>query len=180
MWHKLRQQILELPEAKVDSLKRLNYLQCVINETLRLNPPISNMTRIALRDTVLPTGGGPKGDAPVFVSKGTIVSSNFAKLHRNKDVYGEDVDLWLPERWETLKMSRLAWKFVPFGGGPHSYPGQQLALNRVLFTVARPLKTFDRIENRDPVQEFVPLYMLVTASQNAPRPPCSLTPQMLR
>lgn len=31
--------------------------------------------------------------------KGTRVSSNFAKLHRNKDVYGEDVDLWLPERW---------------------------------------------------------------------------------
>ena len=124
------------------------------------------MARIALRDTVLPIGGGLKGDALIFVSKGTIVSSNIAKLHRNEDVYGEDVDLWLPEWWETLKMSRLAWKFMPLGGGPHSCPGQRLALNRVLFIVARLLNTFNRIENRDPIQEFLPVYKLVTASQN--------------
>lgn len=166
MWHKLRQQILDVPETTVDGLKRLSYLQNVINEALRLNPPVSNMTRIALKDTVLPRGGGPKGDAPIFVSKGTIVSSVFFKLHRNKDVYGEDVELWRPERWENLKLLELAWKFVPFGGGPHACPGQQLVLNRVSFTLTRLLKAFDRIENRDPVQEFVPLHKLVTASQN--------------
>jgi cytochrome P450 len=166
VWHKLRRQILDLPEVTVERLKHLNYLQHVINETLRLNPPVSNMTRIALSDTVLPTGGGPKGDAPVFVSKGTIISSAFFKLHRNKDVYGEDVDLWRPERWENLNISRLVWKFVPFGGGPHACPGQQLALNRVSFTLARLLKAFKGIESRDPVREFVPIYKLVTASQN--------------
>lgn len=124
------------------------------------------MTRIALRDTVLPTGGGPNGDAPVFVPKGTIVSSAFFKLHRNKDVYGEDVESWRPERWENFKISSLAWKFMPFGGGPHACPGQQLALNHVSFVLARFLKAFNKIENRDPVREFVPVYKLVTASKN--------------
>lgn len=81
-------------------------------------------------------------------------------------MYGEYVDLWLPERWETLKMSGLAWKFMPFGSGPHSCPGPRLALNRVLFIVARLLNTFNRIENQDSVQERVPVYKLVTASQN--------------
>lgn len=155
-----------MPVLSLDALKRLRYLQDVINETLRLQPPISNMTRIALKDTVLPTGGGPKRDAPVFVARGTVIFANFYNLHRNKDVYGEDVDVWRPNRWESLKLSGLAWKFLPFGGGAHMCPGQQLAWNRVLITVATLLKAFGRIENRDPVMEFVPSYKLVTASQN--------------
>ncbi|KAI9729790.1 MAG: hypothetical protein M1818_008404 [Claussenomyces sp. TS43310] len=166
VWTKLRQRILEVPELTVDALKRVDYLQYVINETLRLTPPVSNMSRIALKDTVLPSGGGPKGDAPVLVAKGTIMSSAFYYLHRNQDVYGEDAEHWRPERWENLKLSELTWQFVPFGGGPHVCPGQNLSMNNVSFTLARLVQIFGRIENRDPVEEFIPVYKLVTESQN--------------
>jgi cytochrome P450 len=124
------------------------------------------MTRIAVKDTTLPLGGGPDGLSPIFVPKGTVVASSFYALHHRKDIYGDDADLWRPERWEELKLSTLAWKFIPFGGGAHVCPGQNLAMNRVAFTVARIVEAFDRIENRDLVAEFVPLYKLVTASQN--------------
>jgi cytochrome P450 len=168
VWHKLRQQILDIPEITTDSLKRLSYLQNVINETLRVSPPVSNMTRIAIKDTALPSGGGPDRNAPVYVPKGTVLACSFYNLHRRRDIYGDDEDIekWRPDRWEHLKLSNLAWKFMPFGGGPHVCPGQNLALNRVAFTVARLVRAFERIENRDPVLEFVPLYKLVTASQN--------------
>ena len=57
----LREEILEegLSNATwtFDRLKGLIYLQQVINETFRLNPAISTNARMALRDTILPTGG---------------------------------------------------------------------------------------------------------------------------
>lgn len=172
VWHKLRQQVLALPEITTDNLKGLGYLQHIINETLRVNPPVSNMTRIAIRDTTLPFGGGPNKDAPVYVPKGTVIASSFYNVHRRKDIYGNDNDesydtgVWRPERWEDLKLSNLAWKFIPFGGGPHLCPGQNLAMNVTAYALARLVKEFDRIENRDPVLEFVSVYKLVTASQN--------------
>jgi cytochrome P450 len=168
-WRKLRQQVLELPEITTENVKRLNYLQYIINETFRVNPPVSNMTRIAIRDTVLPTGGGPDKTAPVYVPKGTVVGCSFYNLHRRSDIYADDdgdTESWRPERWEKLKLPQLAWKFMPFGGGTHICPAQILAFNRVAFTVARLVGAFERIENRDPVKEFVPAYKLVTASQN--------------
>jgi cytochrome P450 len=168
-WRKLRQQVLELPEITTENVKRLNYLQYIINETFRVNPPVSNMTRIAIRDTVLPTGGGPDKTAPVYVPKGTVVGCSFHNLHRRSDIYADDdgdTESWRPERWEKLKLPQLAWKFMPFGGGTHICPAQILAFNRVAFTVARLVGAFERIENRDPVKEFVPAYKLVTASQN--------------
>ncbi|KAF3391860.1 Cytochrome P450 52A13 [Talaromyces pinophilus] len=165
-WKKLRKHLLELSEITTSNLKRLEYLYHVINETLRVTPPVSNMTRIAIKDTTLPLGGGPDGYSPVFVPRGTVVASSFYALHHRKDIYGDDADTWRPERWEELKLSTLAWKFMPFGGGAHVCPGQNLAMNRVAFTVARIVVAFDSIENRDPVAEFVPLYKLVTASQN--------------
>ena len=55
---------------------------------------------------------------------------------------------------------------MPFGAGPHVCPGRELAMKRMTYTVARMLKVFARLENRDPVEEFVPDYRLVTANQN--------------
>ena len=166
MWQKLRNQLLDLSQIMTNDLKQLDYLHHIIHETLRLTPPVTNMTRIAVKDTVLPLGGGPDRLSPVFVPQGTVVSSSFQALHHQRDMYGHDADCWRPERWEELKLSTLAWKFLPFGGGPHVCPGQNLAMNRVAFTVARIVKAFDRIENRDSVAEFVPMYKLVTTSRN--------------
>lgn len=168
-WRKLHQQVLELPEITTESVKRIEYLHHIINETFRVNPPVSNMTRIAIKDTVLPTGGGPDKTAPVYVPKGTVIGCSFHNLHRRSEIYADedgDTESWRPERWEKLKLSQLAWKFMPFGGGTHICPAQTLAFNRVAFTVARIVGAFERIENRDPVKEFVPAYKLVTASQN--------------
>jgi cytochrome P450 len=166
VWKKLRKDLLELPKITTGNLKRLDYLRYIINETLRVNPPVSNMTRVAVKNTALPLGGGPDGLSPVFVPKGTIIASSFYSLHHRRDIFGDDAELWRPERWEELNLSTLAWKFIPFGGGPHVCPGQNMAMNRVAFTVARIVEAFNSIENCDPVAEFVPLYKLVTASQN--------------
>ncbi|KAL8634379.1 MAG: hypothetical protein Q9228_008027, partial [Teloschistes exilis] len=105
-----------------ECLNACKYLQAVMNETFRLNPTIGQMSRAALRDTVLPTGGGSDTAAPVFVKKGTTLITSFYALHRSRDRWGQDADLWRPERWLKIGVDGLRkvphWTFLPFGGGP--------------------------------------------------------------
>ena len=170
VYRKLRSEILEAgkehSEWTFERLKSIKYLQHVINETFRLNPAIGTNTRMALRDTILPTGGGPTGygTSPVYVKKGDTITVSFYALHRRKDVFGNDVNVFRPERWDNLRPPH--WSYLPFGGGPRVCPGQNLALTEVAYTIVKILQTFKSIENRDPVLEFVEVYKITTDSGN--------------
>lgn len=168
VWAKLRQEALTLApateELTFERLKSLKYLQQVISENHRLNPTIGTVTRVALHDAILPTGGGASGSAPVFVQKGDAVTTSFYALHRRKDIFGDDADKFRPERWEGLRPPH--WAYLPFGGGPRMCPGQQLALTEIAYTVVRMLREFQALENRDPVWEFVEEWKLSTESAN--------------
>lgn len=88
-----------------EQLRGMRYLNWVLKEALRLNPPVAANMREAVRDTVLPRGGGPDGKAPVFVRKGTNVRYLPWVMHRRKDIFGEDADEFRPERWEGLRVT---------------------------------------------------------------------------
>lgn len=149
-----------------ERLKSLKYLQFVINETFRLNPTIGTNTRMALKDTILPTGGGPSGHgtSPILVRKGDSVVFGFYGLHRMPNVFGDDVDVFRPERWEKLRPAH--WSYLPFGGGFRVCPGQQLALTEIGYCLVRMVQAFERVENRDPTMEFVEHYKITTESKN--------------
>ncbi|KAG4441602.1 hypothetical protein IFR05_002886 [Cadophora sp. M221] len=162
---KLRDEVRDENELTYSSLQRLPYLQKVIKETMRLNPPVGTMSRVVVDDVaVLPRGGGASGDSPVFMKKGDLLQASFYTLHRNKSIYGEDVEIFNPGRWEDV--APTAWEFLPFGGGPRVCPGRNLAMVQAQFVLVRMLQAFDEIENRDPVFEFVELFKLVTESKN--------------
>jgi len=110
---------------KVDfaSLKSCRYLQHVVSETLRLYPAVPLNNRQAIRDTVLPVGGGADGTKPVAVRKGQIVGFIVYWMHRRPDLWGEDASLFRPERFEDRK---LDWSFLPFSGGPRICLGRKL------------------------------------------------------
>ena len=102
---KLRDEIAALPtgDPSWEQLKGMAYLQMAIKEALRLNPPVALNAREAVRDTVLPRGGGPDGTQPVFVPKGTNVRYQPWCMQRRRDLYGEDAEEFRPERWETIR-----------------------------------------------------------------------------
>ena len=170
VYAKLRYEILnaegDQTEWTFERLKSLRYLQYVINETFRLNPPIGTTTRMALRHTILPTGGGSShdGGSPIYIRKGDVVTFNFYALHRRQDLFGDDASLFRPERWESLRPTH--WSYLPFGGGPRVCPGQQLALTEVGYTIVKIAQTFKEINNRDPVLDFVEHYKISTESKN--------------
>lgn len=125
------------------TLKSCRYLQYVMFETLRLYPVVPINNRVALRDTVLPTGGGPSGKSPLAVQKGQVCNFFAYGLHRSVDVWGLDAAEFKPERWEGRKMD---WNYVPFSGGPRVCLGQQYALTEAGYVVVRMLQEFEAVE----------------------------------
>ena len=93
-----------------------------------MHPPIPINSRTAIRDTVLPTGGGEDGKAPLFVSKNTVVGYNLFAMHRRPDLW-ESPDEFKPERWAGRK---TGWEFLPFNGGPRICMGREYSLYRSL------------------------------------------------
>jgi cytochrome P450 len=166
-WTKLQNEISTVGSASLTPklVKSLKYLHAVINETMRLYHGLSSNERIALRDTVLPTGGGPDGTAPIFVNKGVKVVIWFATMARRKDIWGDDADIWRPERWDgDFRPDR--WINFPFGAGPRMCPASDLGVTQIAITTIRVLQKFKTIENRDPVEEFIDRWRVTTASKN--------------
>ncbi|KAL6718680.1 hypothetical protein ACLMJK_002914 [Lecanora helva] len=97
--------------------RNLPYLHACIQETFRVHPPFGeNMERI------VPTPGADI--CGHYVPAGTVVGCNQGMIHRHKPTFGDDVDIFRPERWlETpengdmiRKMERTMFQF---GAGNH-------------------------------------------------------------
>ncbi|KAB5583416.1 cytochrome P450 [Coniochaeta sp. 2T2.1] len=150
VWRKLKEEVRRqfggrLP--RFEEIPQCRYVRWTINESLRLYPPVPVNSRVAVRDTVIPTGGGPDGNSPVLITQGTPIVYNVSGLHRREDIYGPDADEFRPERWESL---RVGWEFLAFSGGPRICIGQQFAITEASYVLIRFLQTFEIVECTDP------------------------------
>ncbi|KAH7010815.1 cytochrome P450 [Microdochium trichocladiopsis] len=125
--HKAQAEVDEVIGDKVltyDMLPNLKYLDACIKETLRMQHPVSLLTRFSTKDTVI---GGK-----YFIRKGQMVSGIWRHFHRDKNAWGEDADVYRPERMldaEFQKMPPNAWK--PYGDGLRACIGRgKLTYNR--------------------------------------------------
>lgn len=64
-------------------------------------------------------------------------------MHRRKDIWGPDAEIFKPERWETR---RPGWDYLPFNGGPRICIGQQFALTETGYVVVRLMQRIDSID----------------------------------
>ena len=165
VWTDLRSSALSLglKPLTFEVLKSLVLFRHVLFETIRLQGPSGRVLRTALRDTILPVGGGPDGQSPVLIEQGVIVALNLWGLHHDRDVWGDDVDEFKPQRWLG---KRPMWEFVPFLGGPRICPAQQQVLTQAIYVLVRLVREFLVIENRDPTQEYVELTKITVESRN--------------
>lgn len=154
IWSKLRANVIEhyVSPMTFASLEDMSYVKWVASETLRLFPPIANNGRMAVRDTVLPVGGGPDGKAPLLVAKGSTVLFSVFAMQRRTDLWGEDAEEFKPERWDpqSENKGRHGWEYLPFLGGPRICPGQKFALTQIIHVLARLAYKFEKLENLDP------------------------------
>jgi cytochrome P450 len=87
-----RENRLSRPIIRESEAKILPYLQGCIYEGLRIGPPITSL---------VPKQTPPEGDFinGMFIPGGTAIGTSFFGIQRNKTVYGDDADVFRPERW---------------------------------------------------------------------------------
>lgn len=81
-------------QITLSKLKNCSYLQWLLYEVLRVYPAVPVNIREAVRDTSLPTGGGPDGNSPVFIPKGHLVAWEVRHHHQhNQFVVNTSTDI---------------------------------------------------------------------------------------
>lgn len=165
IWMDLRRQALALGDQPLtfELLKSLSSFRHVMLESLRLHGSSGRLQRTATRDTVLPRGGGPDGLDPVFVPKGSQVSLDLSSHLNDREVWGDDVHIFRPSRFEGRVTK---WDFVPFSGGPRICPAQQQVITQSVYLLVRMVRHFEMIENRDPCLEHVEKLKIMIESRN--------------
>ncbi|KAL3425365.1 benzoate 4-monooxygenase cytochrome p450 [Phlyctema vagabunda] len=117
--------------------RRLPFLQAVIKEGLRIWPPVTG-----LMSKTVPKGGDILNG--VFVPGGTEVGYCAWGLQRIKSIYGEDADVFRPERWldpdpDRVREMEKTVELV-FVYGKWQCPGKSVAaieLNKVFIELFR-------------------------------------------
>ena len=103
----------------VQDLAKMEYLERVIEESMRLIPPVWGLEREAISDDVLSGYRVKKGDA-VAISTWTL--HRLPQYWENPE--GFDPDRFLPE----AKKARARFVYLPFGGGPRVCIGASFAM----------------------------------------------------
>jgi cytochrome P450 len=132
--------------ATMADLQALPYTGWVVNEAIRLYPPIWGFGREAVRATDI---------GPYRIPAGTNVFASQWVIHRDPRYY-ERPDEFLPERWSDGLARRLPRAaYMPFGLGPRRCLGSTFALLEavlVLATICRRFR-FTPLEGQQPVME---------------------------
>jgi cytochrome P450 len=115
----------------------LPYLQACIAEGLRVWPPVASL----IYKVVPPEGDTWDGK---FIPGGTNIGYSAWALHHSRALYGEDADVFRPERWLEVETGCERWKEMQrsvelvFGYGKYGCLGKTIAaieLNKVFAEV---------------------------------------------
>lgn len=127
--------------------KKLKYLEACINESLRLHSTSSmGLPR------VVPEGG--LNVCGRYFKEGTILSVPSYTIHRDPETWGEDVEVFRPERWFERDQNLIQKTFNPFSYGPRGCVGKNLATMELFIIIATVFRRYE-FALEDPNQSFL-------------------------
>lgn len=121
------QQVLGGRAPSVADLPRLRYTERVVQESLRLYPPVYAIGREAVTECTI---GGYR------VLPGTTVLMSQWVMHR-RPRYFADPEVFDPDRWQDERAKRVPkYAYFPFGGGPRVCIGNTFAMMEAVLALA--------------------------------------------
>lgn len=139
-------EVLGADLPRVEQLGKLQYIDQVLNETLRIWP---TAPAFALR----PYEEGVLGGRYAF-RRGETALVLVPMLHRDPAVWGDDAEAFDPDRFAPERVAQLppnAWK--PFGNGQRACIGRPFAMQEAKLVLAMILQRFDLAEH-DPAYQL--------------------------
>jgi len=135
-----REEVLQVmgdKEVDFEGLKNLKILTMILNEVLRLYPPINMLTRETHKETKL---------GNMMIPSGVMLSLPTIHVHHDPKIWGDDVNEFKPERFSQGIINATKGKgstpFFPFSNGPRVCVGQNLAMTEVKIAMTMILQRF--------------------------------------
>nr|GMC97019.1 cytokinin hydroxylase-like [Ipomoea batatas]GMD00903.1 cytokinin hydroxylase-like [Ipomoea batatas] len=132
---KVREEVMQVCNGdppSIEHLSKLTLLSAVINESLRLYPPVTLLPRMAFEDFKL-------GD--LHIPKGLAIWIPVLAIHHSEEIWGKDVNEFKPERFLSRSYSAGRF-FLPFAAGPRNCIGQSYALMEAKIVLAMLISRF--------------------------------------
>uniref|UniRef100_A0AC34RMV4 Cytochrome P450 n=1 Tax=Panagrolaimus sp. JU765 TaxID=591449 RepID=A0AC34RMV4_9BILA len=135
---KLREEVLSVLDGKetieYDDMKNLEYMDQVINETLRMYPPAVRLNRLCQKNIEL---------NGIEIEKDSAFSFDVYNIHHDPNNYPDPYE-FDPERFTPEnKAARHPMAFLPFGAGPRICLGMRFAEYEMRVALTDLIKNFE-------------------------------------
>ncbi|KAJ7468090.1 cytochrome P450 [Mycena latifolia] len=149
---RLRAEILSYGrDLSYDDIQKLEFLDAVVKEGLRLHPASPQTERLALEDDVIPLSNPLPGVGASFhVKKGQVIHIPFMTMNTNPQVWGPSAAVFDPTRWLVTRDPATlpsGWSgLLTFCDGPRNCIGWRLAVLEfkiILATIVRSIVLVD-------------------------------------
>lgn len=126
--------VLSDRDPKYADVEQLPFIRAIVDETLRLYPPVHAFSREALGPDTLPTGK--------TIKKRSLITIPAYVLHRHQEHWKEPEafrpDRFLPENKDQVKR----YSYIPFGAGPRLCLGKFFGLTEAVIVLSMVLQRF--------------------------------------
>lgn len=118
-----------------DIVTKMPFTEMALKETMRLFPVVGFAGRQILSDVAL---------SDITLPKWTICILPFLKFHRDPKIWGDDADVFDPERFTPERSAeRDPFFYMPFSAGPRNCIGQRYAMASMKTSLFHLLQKFE-------------------------------------
>ncbi|XP_075213388.1 putative cytochrome P450 6a14 [Lycorma delicatula] len=121
-------------ELTYESLKKMTYMEQILNEVMRLRPGAGFLSRVCTQDYKMPGSN-------LVIDKGSIVHIPVLGLHKDPQ-YFPDPEKFNPDRFKNMDEVPKG-VFFPFGGGPRMCIAMRLAMLEMKIFLAILFSSFN-------------------------------------
>ncbi|KAH7424333.1 hypothetical protein KP509_11G002800 [Ceratopteris richardii] len=140
-----REEVLEMRnDGYINAHSKLKILEMILLETLRLYPPITQLISRTRSPEYGTTDEASTEERKLNIPAGVRINVLCGVMHRDKKMWGDDVDEFQPERFANgiSRACKGMHGFMAFGYGPHSCIGQTFAMLEAKLVLASMLQRF--------------------------------------